>query len=97
MKYLVDIDNTICLTIGSDYENSTPYEDRIKHFNALYEAENEIVYFTSRGKNSGLDWFVLTKEQLTKWGVLHTALLMEKPSYDILIDDKCINTNLYFT
>ena len=30
MKYVFDIDNTLCLTKNSDYENSIPYPERIE-------------------------------------------------------------------
>lgn len=31
-----------------------------------------------------------TKKQLNKWGVKYHELIFGKPSYDILIDDKCL-------
>mgnify|MGYP003128257727 CR=1 FL=1 len=30
MTYVFDIDNTLCYTSDSDYENSTPREERIR-------------------------------------------------------------------
>ena len=30
MKIYVDIDNTICITEGTDYENSKPIKERIR-------------------------------------------------------------------
>jgi len=34
--------------------------------------------------------FNMTKKQLKKWGVRYHKLIFGKPSYDLLIDDKCI-------
>ena len=34
--------------------------------------------------------YSLTKNQLKKWGIKHHYLIMGKPSFDILIDDKAI-------
>ena len=40
-----------------------------------------------RAKRDGLKF---TKSQLKKWKVNYNKLIMGKPSYDLLIDDKCI-------
>ena len=87
----VDIDNTICKTIGMNYADSTPIEDNIKIINTLYDTGNNITYWTARGTKSGIDFRRLTEEQLRKWGVKYHELKMGKPAYDILIDDKAIN------
>jgi len=44
MNIFVDIDNTICKTINSNYENSTPYLNNIVKINKLYDEGNNIVY-----------------------------------------------------
>jgi hypothetical protein len=36
------------------------------------------------------------EKQLKKWGVKHTELRMNKPSYDFWIDDKAYNANTFF-
>ena len=46
---MVDIDGTICYTEGNNYEDSRPIQERIDHFNKLYEEGNEIHYWTARG------------------------------------------------
>lgn len=88
MIYIIDIDNTICNSKNSDYQNSIPYNDRIKQVNALYEEGNHIIYWTARGGNSGIDWTDLTKNQLKSWNCKYHELKMNKPVYDIWIDDK---------
>ena len=97
MKYVVDIDGTICRTKGSDYENSEPIHVRINHFNMLYDWGNEIHYWTARGGNSGKDWSSLTEKQLKEWGCRYTSLKTGKPPYDWWIDDKAMNADLYFS
>lgn len=96
MKYIVDIDNTICKTENSDYPNSVPFTDRIERINKLFEEGHIIHYWTARGGNSGKDWTEFTTKQLTEWGCKYHELKMFKPSYDIWIDDKAINSEDYF-
>ena len=88
MIYIVDIDNTICESINSDYPNSIPYTDRIQKINELYDNGHTIIYWTARGGNSGIDWTELTTQQLQDWKCKHHELRMRKPSYDVWIDDK---------
>lgn len=96
MIYIVDIDNTICKTVNSDYANSVPYTDRIEKINKLYDEGHVIIYWTARGQTSGIDWTDLTYEQLNVWKCQYDELRMKKPSYDIWIDDKAFNSEDYF-
>jgi hypothetical protein len=96
MRYIVDIDNTICKTEGNDYNNSQPMLDRIKKINDLYEQGHSIVYWTARGGTTGLDWTDRTHSQLAAWGCKYDEIKMKKPSYDIWIDDKAINSEEFF-
>lgn len=96
MIYYVDIDNTICQTIGSNYEQSKPIKHRILKINNLYKQGHTVVYWTARGSNSGKDWTAFTELQLDDWGCLRHKISTQKPSYDILIDDKSINSEDYF-
>ena len=102
-KYIFcfDIDNTICSTRGNDYLNSKPKKNIIKLINQLYNNGHIIKLFTSRfmgrskekvvvAKKKG---YTLTKKQLEKWGLNYHSLIMGKPSYDYIIDDKSINFN----
>ena len=49
MKYVFDIDGTICSLTEGDYENAQPFPSRIKKINKLYEEGNHITFFTARG------------------------------------------------
>jgi len=96
MIYYVDIDHTIFNTQGMDYENSEPIIDRIEKINKLYDEGHTIVYWTARGSGSGKDWSEVTKKQFKRYGVKHHTLKFGKPVYDLFIDDKNINSEVYF-
>ena len=88
MIIYVDIDNTITVTTGMDYKNAIPLPKKIKTINRLYETGNEIIYWTARGVGSGTDYRELTESQLKEWGCKYHKLRLDKPIYDIFIDDK---------
>jgi hypothetical protein len=96
MKYIVDIDGTICHTVDGDYLNSTPYPERIDRINELYHAGHTITYWTARGSRSGVDWSEHTRAQLDSWGCLYHHLQLKKPDYDVWIDDKAVYSGDYF-
>ena len=77
----VDIDNTICNTENSDYENSTPRQDQIDKINKLHDEGHEIIYWTARGTQTGIDWSNVTKKQFKEWGVKYHDLKFGKPYY----------------
>lgn len=96
MKYIVDIDNTIFNTFLSDYKNAIPISKRIRKINSLFDEGHTIIYWTARGGESGIDWTQFTIEQLSNAGCKYTELWMNKPSYDIWIDDKALNDMDFF-
>ena len=102
MKYIIDIDGTICKEVlnddgSKDYSKQIPQYDRIQKINKLYDEGNEIKYWTARGAVSGLDWGELTKNQLKDWGCkYHKLSVGDKPHYDLWIDDKAINSEEFF-
>lgn len=90
MLIYADIDGTICIT-KSDYTKSIPVTRNIEKINKLYDEGHTIVYWTGRGRRSGIDWSDLTVQQLEIWGCKYHKLIMnEKPHFDLLIDDKSI-------
>ena len=91
LRYIIDIDGTICTKTPSDYKNSKPIYKNIDIFNDLYHEGHEIHYWTARGALSGKTWDILTICQLQKWNVKYDSLNMGKPHYDVWIDDKAIN------
>lgn len=97
MIYCVDIDGTICRTIGTDYENAEPVVARIEEINQLFDSGHEIVYFTARGSGSGINYEALTLEQFAKWGVKFTRLQLGKPAADLYIDNKGTHDSVFFS
>lgn len=92
MIIYVDIDNTVFKTIGTEYEKSKPINENIQKVNNMYESGHTIIMWTARGTLSNKCFFELTHKQLIKYGVLFHELRMGKPAYDLLIDDKSINS-----
>ena len=97
MIIYIDIDETICHSDPTDYSTATPIQENIDKANALYDAGHHIVYWTARGSNlpkdeAYLKWGVLTMKQLEEWGVKYHQFKINKPYYDLFIDDKALNT-----
>lgn len=87
----VDIDETICNTPESrKYKDATPIFKNIKKINQLYDSGNTIVYWTSRGSRKQINWYDLTYKQLNDWGAKFHELRVDKPYYDVFIDDKTL-------
>ena len=93
-----DLDNTLCATKGSDYQNAKPILKNIKFVNDLYEKNFYILIFTARhmGKfkekrSKAIAYgFENTRKQIKKWGLKFHRLELGKPSFDYVIDDKSI-------
>lgn len=104
MKYVIDIDGTICTITDGNYERALPIKSRIAKINKLYDEGNLIIYLTARGmgrfKNSRLlaykHFYELTYSQLKSWECKFHELHLGKPSGDYYIDDKGMNSNDFF-
>jgi len=101
MKKLIicfDIDNTICRTKGNDYDNAKPYKTIIRKINELYDLGYYIKLHTARymGRNNEnikkvkKQGYLKTKKQLKKWNLKFHKLIMGKPSFDLIVDDKSL-------
>ena len=92
MIIYIDIDETICWTPEDrDYSKAVPNTENILKANKLYDQGNTVVYWTARGGGTGIDWRLITEDQFKKWGVKYHELRFGKP-YDLIIDDKALNT-----
>ena len=96
MIYCIDIDGTICTTVGTDYAGARPIESRIAHVNRLFDEGHEIIFFTARGSLLGVDHEALTRGQLESWGVRYTRLQMGKPAADTYVDDRAVTDASFF-
>jgi len=86
----VDIDNTICETNGTDYADARPIKKMIAGVNRLYDLGHGIVYYTARGATQGVDYSAMTFDQLAGWGCRFSKLRMDKPVFDLIVDDRAI-------
>ena len=106
MRYVIDIDGTICRHVSSDapYDQGDPIQKRINVINKLYDDGHHITYFTARGmgrfSNDGKlaekKFRKLTERQLKKWKCKYNDLFLGKPAGDIYIDDKAISDEEFF-
>ena len=97
MIVYVDIDNTICKTPETgEYHKAKPLHDRISKINEMYDSGHTIIYWTARGTVTGKDWKELTEKQFQEWLVKYHDLRLGKPVYDVFIDDKNINSEVFF-
>jgi hypothetical protein len=103
--YCFDIDNVICRTYKSNYQNSKPLKKNIKFINDLYLKGFYIKIFTSRfmGRNNESilkakkQGYQFTLKQLKNWGVKYNKIIFGKPSYDVFVDDKAYGFNKNWT
>ena len=105
MNIAFDLDGVIChrkteLGGPEKYLTCYPDPDVVEIVNSLFDEGNYITVYTARGMNTFNNdvrkvydaLYSLTKKQLTSWGVNHHQLIMGKASYDVLIDDKVLNS-----
>ena len=98
MKYVFDIDGTICKEEG-DVISRKPYIERINKINKLYDEGHEIIYMTARGLKSGRGetyYRPITQEQLKSWGCKYHELSFKIHDADFFIDDKGISDTDFF-
>jgi hypothetical protein len=87
----VDFDSTITTGEGDpwwvDSLDEEPRWDMIELVNDLYKQNHTIIIYTARREEVREE----TEYFLNEWGVMYHALDMEKPGYDLLIDDRAIS------
>lgn len=87
----VDFDSTITTGEGDpwwvDSLDEEPRWDMIELVNDLYKQNHTIIIYTARREEVRGE----TEYFLNEWGVMYHALDMEKPGYDLLIDDRAIS------
>ena len=94
-----DLDGVLCTNTWGEYEKAQPIKEAINKVNNLYLSGYKIIIFTARymGRNNeDIDkvyntGYAKTKKQIDSWGIKHHHLIMGKPSFDIVIDDKHFN------
>ena len=93
----VDIDETIFrrekstdFVVVHDYKKAKPIKENIEKINKLYDEGHTIVYWTARGSRKQIDWTELTSQQLCEGGAKYHELKVDKPFYDLFIEDKSL-------
>ncbi len=97
--FCFDIDGVICETTKNFYKLSTPNLKAIKKINEIYSDGHRVIIFTARFMGRSNENIALAKKrgykftlnQLKKWNLNFHKLIFGKPSFDYIIDDKCIN------
>lgn len=103
-----DLDDVICYR-SKGYEHLGPNkydycksnQSVVDLVNSLYDKGNKIIIYTARGMsqykgNVALIYSELyskTIQQLNDWGLKYDQLVMGKIHYEVLIDDKALNSS----
>ena len=100
-----DLDDVLCYRTSEKgkikkYHSCEPNKDMIDIVNQCHDAGNKIIVYTARGMTSFggrindiySNLYLITFEQLKDWGVKFDQLVMGKIHYDLLIDDKALNS-----
>jgi hypothetical protein len=102
MRYVFDLDNTLCDTLKKpdgnwDYLGARPFVERVNKVNELYDQGHYIIVETARGCVSGKDWYPQTYDQIVSFGLkFHELRTGVKMNADFFIDDKAINDKDFF-
>jgi hypothetical protein len=102
-----DLDDVLCYrpdgyeNLGIEkYDYCQPYNKNINLVNSLYGDGYKIIIYTARGMsqfNGNIAdihtyLYIKTTQQLDSWGLKYHQLVMGKIHYDLLIDDKVLNS-----
>ena len=96
MRYVFDLDGTLCQTEGMDYADAQPDKIMIALLNGLHDAGHTIIIDTARGSGTGTDWQEATANQLRGWGVkYHELRTGVKIPADMYIDDRALTPGMF--
>jgi len=95
-----DLDNTLCACKpGVPYREARPLPNMIRILKQLKREGHKIIIFTARGmsraktrQQAEIMYWNLTITQLEKWKIPYDFLIMGKPDFDLVIDDKAVNS-----
>lgn len=105
MRYVFDLDGTLCTNTDGQYHVAESIDQRIKFLNNLYDNGHHITILTARGmstyqndsKKANARWYDFTKKQLDAWGIKYHELFLGKPAGDFYIDDKAVKDVDFFS
>ena len=100
-----DLDDVLCVRTSNvgdieKYKSCKPIGTMEELCNQCHDQGYKIVIFTARGMSTQKGnvhdvyskLYQLTIDQLCQWGVKYHQLVMGKIHYDVLIDDKALNS-----
>jgi len=98
MRICFDLDNALC--IGKPYSKARPLRGAIQALKTLHDDGHTIIIYTARGMESHpgnqskvlKEIIHLTLKQLERWGFVYDEIHFGKPSADIYVDERSINT-----
>jgi protein tyrosine/serine phosphatase len=93
-KYIFGLDNTLCITQGTNYENSKPVQENIDFVNYLKSQGHYVIIWTDREEKTGKVYSNFTFEQLESWGVKYDKIVLHKPIFDELYDCQARNLTI---
>tara|TARA_B110000971_G_scaffold190076_1_gene200873 strand:+ start:55 stop:351 length:297 start_codon:yes stop_codon:yes gene_type:complete len=96
MIYYFGIDNVICKTNETDYENSEPNYKRIAFINNLFDNGNIIYYNSQREHKTKNCCSLLLHQQLKDWGCKYTQIKLNMLSYDKFVDSQTNDPSVFF-
>lgn len=86
-----DIDGVIATKVPeNDYNLAKPREEIIERIRRLHREGHRIILHTARGSMTGIDWRVVTEQQMKEWGVSYDELHFGKPAADYYVDDRAL-------
>jgi len=102
-----DLDDVICKRDTDEasvekYKQCKPINNMINIVNECYDQGYEIIIYTARGmkifdgnkEKIYNELYDITYNHLIEWGIKFHKLIMGKINYDLLIDDKAVNSLL---
>lgn len=108
MKYVIDLDGTICVekekgTPFTEYANVEPKPDVINKINELHDNGHEIIISTARhmlSTNGDVGTIMMrigeiTLSWLRKNNVKYDKIYFQKPYGDFYVDDKSMSINAF--
>lgn len=95
--FVLDIDGVVCShQKDGNYAKAKPFKKRILKINQLYKEGNTIIFYTSRGYLTKLNWSGLTDKQFKRWKLKHHEIIFGKPFGQVYVDDHGINDKDFF-
>lgn len=89
MIIAVDIDGVLCTDLHEKFRDAKKIQENVDILNWLYDQGHHIMIYTARGrKEKDKDAKKDSIKQLDEWGVKYNEFRIDKPFFDIVVEDK---------